>query len=207
VLDLESPTLALVFCRTRLEVDELAERLVGRGYRVASLHGGMGQAERDRVMARARAGTVDLLVATDVASRGLDIPTVDLVVNVDVPAMPSDYIHRVGRTARAGRAGHAVTLVTQYDVELLGQIETAVLGGTRLRPLPGVSEADVLPRLSRVAVALELAKARLAESGIADALAVKKARRWRGTEDPQKQRRVPGVGRDGRGAEKGGGGS
>ncbi|MCL4698578.1 MAG: DEAD/DEAH box helicase, partial [Burkholderiaceae bacterium] len=81
VLDLESPTLAIVFCRTRLEVDELAERLVGRGYAVEALHGGMGQHERDRVMKTARANAVDLLVATDVAARGIDIEHLTHVVN------------------------------------------------------------------------------------------------------------------------------
>jgi superfamily II DNA/RNA helicase len=107
---------------------------------------------------------------------------VDLVVNVDVPALPSDYVHRVGRTARAGRPGRAVSLVTQYDVELVHAIEGAVLAGVPLRllrhPGGGLSEDAVLPRLGRVAAALELAKARLAESGITDALAVRKKRRW-----------------------------
>jgi len=125
VLDLESPTLALVFCRTRLEVDELAERLVGRGYRVASLHGGMGQAERDRVMARARAGTVDLLVATDVAARGIDIDHLTHVVNFDVPSSPEAYVHRIGRTGRAGREGVAISLVEPRGHRLLRNIEQA----------------------------------------------------------------------------------
>jgi ATP-dependent RNA helicase DeaD len=125
VLDLESPTLALVFCRTRLDVDELADRMSGRGYRVASLHGGMSQAERDRVMGRARAGTVDLLVATDVAARGIDIDHLTHVVNFDVPSSPEAYVHRIGRTGRAGREGVAITLVDPRAHRLLRNIEQA----------------------------------------------------------------------------------
>ncbi len=88
VLDLESPTLAIVFCRTRTEVDELAEKLRGRGYQAEALHGGLSQDQRDRVMKRVRAGSVDLLVATDVAARGLDVEHLSHVVNFDVPASP-----------------------------------------------------------------------------------------------------------------------
>ena len=125
VLDLESPTLALVFCRTRLDVDELADRLSGRGYRVASLHGGMSQAERDRDMSRARGGTVDLLVATDVAARGIDIEHLTHVVNFDVPSSTEAYVHRIGRTGRAGREGVAITLADPRAHRLLRNIEHA----------------------------------------------------------------------------------
>ena len=125
VLDLESPTLAVVFCRTRVEVDELADRLGGRGYRVASLHGGMSQQERDRVMAKARACAVDLLVATDVAARGIDIEHLTHVVNFDVPSSPEAYVHRIGRTGRAGREGVAITLVDPRAHRLLRNIEQA----------------------------------------------------------------------------------
>ncbi len=123
VLDLESPTLALVFCRTRIDVDELADRLVGRGYRVESLHGGMSQVERDRVMKRARGNLLDLLVATDVAARGIDIDHLSHVVNFDVPASPESYVHRIGRTGRAGREGVAITLVDPREHRLLRNIE------------------------------------------------------------------------------------
>ena len=123
VLDLESPTLALIFCRTRLDVDELADRLVGRGYRVESLHGGMSQIERDRVMKKARGAMLDLLVATDVAARGIDIDHLSHVVNFDVPASPESYVHRIGRTGRAGREGVAITLVDPREHRLLRNIE------------------------------------------------------------------------------------
>jgi ATP-dependent RNA helicase DeaD len=144
VLDLESPTLALVFCRTRVEVDELAERLVGRGYRVASLHGGMGQPERDRVMARARAGTVDLLVATDVAARGIDIDHLTHVVNFDVPSSAEAYVHRIGRTGRAGREGVAISLVEPRGHRLLRNIEQATKQKIAIATVP--SPMDVKAR-------------------------------------------------------------
>jgi ATP-dependent RNA helicase DeaD len=134
VLDLESPTLAIVFARTRTEVDELAEKLRGRGYQVEALHGGLSQDQRDRVMKRVRGGAggkgkagkgagVDLLVATDVAARGLDVEQLSHVVNFDVPASPESYVHRIGRTGRAGREGVAITLVEPREHRLLRNIE------------------------------------------------------------------------------------
>ena len=109
ILDLEAPAAAIVFCRTRIEVDELAETLNGRGYRAEALHGGMTQEQRDRVMKRLRAGTADLLVATDVAARGLDIEQLTHVVNYDVPSAPDAYVHRIGRVGprRAARASRS----------------------------------------------------------------------------------------------------
>ena len=110
ILDVEAPTAAIVFCRTREEVDTLTETLNGRGYRAQALHGGMSQEQRDRVMGRLRGGTADLLVATDVAARGLDIDSLTHVVNYDVPSAPESYVHRIGRVGRAGREGVAITL-------------------------------------------------------------------------------------------------
>jgi ATP-dependent RNA helicase DeaD len=103
VLDVESPSAAIVFCRTRDEVDRLTESLNGRGYRAEALHGGMSQEQRDRVMLRLRNGTADLLIATDVAARGLDIEQLTHVINYDVPSAPDSYVHRIGRVGRAGR--------------------------------------------------------------------------------------------------------
>ncbi|KAB1902989.1 DEAD/DEAH box helicase, partial [Micromonospora sp. AMSO1212t] len=97
VLDVESPTAAIVFCRSREEVDRLTETMNGRGYRAEALHGGMSQEQRDRVMGRLRSGTADLLVATDVAARGLDVEQLTHVVNYDVPSAPESYVHRIGR--------------------------------------------------------------------------------------------------------------
>ncbi len=123
VLDLESPALALIFCRTRTEVDSLAQTLSGRGFRVEALHGGMSQDQRDRVMRKVRGGTVDLLVATDVAARGIDIEKLSHVVNFDVPSSPDDYIHRIGRTGRAGRTGVAITFAEPREHRMLRAIE------------------------------------------------------------------------------------
>jgi ATP-dependent RNA helicase DeaD len=123
VLDVEGPAAALVFCRTRNEVDELTETLKGRGYRAEALHGGMDQSQRDRVMSRLRAGTADLLIATDVAARGLDIDHLSHVVNYDVPSAPETYVHRIGRIGRAGREGVAITLAEPREHRLLKNIE------------------------------------------------------------------------------------
>ena len=123
ILDVEAPTAAIVFCRTRHEVDQLAETLNGRGYRAEGLHGGMSQEQRDRVMGRLRAGTADLLVATDVAARGLDVEQLTHVVNYDVPSAPEAYVHRIGRVGRAGREGVAITLAEPREHRLLKNIE------------------------------------------------------------------------------------
>ena len=123
VLDLEAPTLALVFCRTRTEVDTLTATLSGHGFRAEALHGGMTQDARDRVMKRTRAGSVDLLVATDVAARGLDIEHLSHVVNFNVPESPEAYVHRIGRTGRAGREGMAITFVEPREHRMLRNIE------------------------------------------------------------------------------------
>ncbi len=138
VLDVESPTLALVFCRTRNEVDTLGETLAGRGYRVEALHGGMTQDQRDRVMKRTRGGNVDLLVATDVAARGLDIEQLSHVVNFDVPASPAAYVHRIGRTGRAGREGVAITLLEPREHRLLRNIEQLTKQRIQVSTVPTV---------------------------------------------------------------------
>jgi len=123
VLDIEDPASAIVFCRTRGEVDQLSESLAAHGYRAAALHGGLTQEQRDRVMRRFREGTVELLIATDVAARGLDIENVSHVVNYDVPMSPDAYVHRIGRTGRAGRAGAAITFAEPRERRYLRNIE------------------------------------------------------------------------------------
>jgi ATP-dependent RNA helicase DeaD len=140
VLDVEAPTLAIIFCRTRIEVDSLAETLSGRGYNTEALHGGLSQEQRDRVMKRARTGAVDLLVATDVAARGLDIPQVSHVVNFDVPSEPAAYVHRIGRTGRAGREGAAITLAEPREHRMLRQFESATGEKIEIATVPTVLE-------------------------------------------------------------------
>ncbi len=162
VLDLEAPTAAVVFCRTRDEVDRLTETLNGRGYRAEALHGGMDQQQRDRVMGRLRGGSLDLLVATDVAARGLDIEQLTHVVNYDVPSAPELYVHRIGRVGRAGREGTAITLVEPREHKMLKTIERATGRPIAIEKLPTV--ADLRTRR------LELTRAALRESLLEDDL-------------------------------------
>ena len=140
ILDVESPTAAIVFCRTRHEVDALTETLNGRGYRAEALHGGLGQEARDRVMNRVRNGTSELLIATDVAARGLDIDTLTHVVNYDVPSAPETYVHRIGRVGRAGREGVAVTLAEPREHRLLGNITRVTRQPLPVEKLPTISD-------------------------------------------------------------------
>src|SRR5262249_18612177 len=125
VLDMETPAAAIVFCRTRVEVDELTEELNAHGWRAEALHGGFAPEQRDPVMRRFGGGKVALLVATDVAARGLDVDHVSHVVNYDVPTEPDAYVHRIGRTGRAGREGVAITLVEPREQRLLRSIQHA----------------------------------------------------------------------------------
>ena len=140
VLDMEAPTSAIVFCRTRTEVDELTETLGGRGYRAEALHGGLSQEQRDRVMRRFRDGASELLVATDVAARGLDIEHVSHVVNFDVPSSPDAYVHRIGRTGRAGREGVAITLAEAREHRLLRNIEQLTKRRISIESVPTVHD-------------------------------------------------------------------
>ncbi len=140
ILDVEDPAAALVFGRTRGEISDLAEALSGRGHDAAALHGGMSQEQRDRVMSRFRDGALDVLVATDVAARGLDIEHVSHVINFDVPSSPDTYIHRTGRTGRAGREGVAITLVEPREHRLLLNIEAATRRHLERATLPTLAD-------------------------------------------------------------------
>jgi ATP-dependent RNA helicase DeaD len=162
VLDVESPTAAIVFCRTREEVDQLTETLNGRGYRAEALHGGMSQEQRNRVMGRLRAGTADLIIATDVAARGLDIELLTHVINYNVPSAAEGYVHRIGRVGRAGREGVAITLAEPREHRLLKAIERVTKQKITSQTLPTV--ADLRARR------LELTIAGLRESLLADNL-------------------------------------
>ena len=141
ILDLADPTSAMIFCRTKVEVDEVTQALQGRGYAAEAIHGDLSQMMRDRVMARFRSGTATLLVATDVAARGLDIESVSHVINYSLPNDPESYVHRIGRTGRAGRSGEAISLVTPRERRLLRFIERHVGQRLELRRVP--SAADV----------------------------------------------------------------
>jgi ATP-dependent RNA helicase DeaD len=162
ILDVEAPNAAIVFCRTREEVDQLTETLNGRGYRAEALHGGMGQEQRDRVMSRLRAQTADLLVATDVAARGLDVEHLTHVVNYDVPSAPESYVHRIGRVGRAGREGVAITLAEPREHRQLKTIEKVAGATISVQTVPTV--ADLRARR------LDLTRAALRESLLGDEL-------------------------------------
>ncbi|ARK32830.1 DEAD/DEAH box helicase [Halalkalibacter krulwichiae] len=162
-MDIHSPELAIVFGRTKRRVDELSEALIKRGYRAEGIHGDLNQAKRDSVLRKFKGGLIDVLVATDVAARGLDISGVTHVYNFDLPQDPESYVHRIGRTGRAGKSGLAVTFSTpreidhvrtieqvskkkmtkvakpSYDEALRGQQEQAI---EQLRSLVGSNEAD-----------------------------------------------------------------
>jgi ATP-dependent RNA helicase DeaD len=140
VLDMEAPDAALVFCRTRNEVDQLTEKMNGHGYRAEALHGGMSQDQRDRVMNKLRTGTADLLIATDVAARGLDISRLSHVINYDVPNAPEAYVHRIGRVGRAGREGVAITLAEPREHRLLKSIETLTKRKIQIARVPTVAD-------------------------------------------------------------------
>ncbi len=115
VLDSQGQHKAIIFCSTKRGVDELTMHLQSRGYQADGLHGNLSQGQRDRVMGRFRTGGLELLVATDVAARGLDVDDVDMVINYDIPTDVENYVHRIGRTGRAGRAGQALTFVTARE--------------------------------------------------------------------------------------------
>jgi ATP-dependent RNA helicase DeaD len=162
VLDVEAPTAAIVFCRTREEVDEVTESLNGRGFRAEALHGGLSQDQRDRVMGRLRGGNTELLVATDVAARGLDVEQLTHVINYTVPSAPEAYVHRIGRVGRAGRTGAAITLAEPREQRMLKTIERLTGQRIALEKLPTVTDL----RARR----LELVRATVQEAMSADDL-------------------------------------
>lgn len=140
ILDIENPSSAIVFCKTRTDVDELTVVMNGRGFRAEALHGGMDQAQRDRVMGRLRDGTAELLIATDVAARGLDVDSLTHVVNYDIPSAPESYVHRIGRVGRAGREGVAITLATPRQKRLLQNIERLTKQTITIHKVPTVAD-------------------------------------------------------------------
>lgn len=136
LLDVEGPSLTLVFCHTKREVDEVAGKLQQMGYPAGAIHGDFTQSHRDEMMRRFKGGDIDVLVATDVAARGLDIPDVSHVINFSIPQDPEGYIHRIGRTGRAGKSGIAITLVTPRQYRQLRLIEQSAKTRIRKAKLP-----------------------------------------------------------------------
>lgn len=132
ILDIEKPQLTMVFCSTKRMVDTLSHKLRAYGYSADGIHGDLSQAQRDKVMSKFKDGKLKILIATDVAARGLDIPDVTHVVNYDIPENPEDYVHRIGRTARAGKTGKAITFVSKEEQHLVKAIE--MFGRTKIEP-------------------------------------------------------------------------
>jgi len=141
LLDMESPELAIVFGRTKRRVDELSEALQKRGYSADGLHGDLSQNQRDNVMRKFRDGSIDVLVATDVAARGLDVSGVTHVINFDLPQDPESYVHRIGRTGRAGKEGSAWSFVTPREIDHLNFIERVTRHRIPRKPMPTLADA------------------------------------------------------------------
>lgn len=141
LLDFYNPRQTLIFCNTKKMVDELADKLKGRGYFAEGLHGDLSQAQRDKVMNGFRSGTTEILIATDVAARGIDVDDVEAVINYDVPQDIEYYVHRIGRTGRAGRSGRSFTLVVGREIYKIREIENICNTKIKARRVP--SGADV----------------------------------------------------------------
>jgi len=154
ILDAEDPVAAIVFCRTRGGVDDLTDLLTARGYQAEALHGGLTQDQRDRVMGRLRSGATELLIATDVAARGLDVDLLTHVINYDLPMTPEAYVHRVGRVGRAGREGVALSLVEPREKRMLDAIEKLTGGQVAVEPILTLTDVRRM-RLDRTRRALE----------------------------------------------------
>lgn len=185
-------------CNNALRVTLLLRNL---GFRAVCLHGQLSQAKRLGALNKFKAGQRNILVATDVASRGLDIPNVDMVLNFDIPSHGKDYVHRVGRTARAGKAGRSVAFVTQYDVEAYQRLEALI--AQKLPEFPA-DEQTVLILLERVNEAQRLAVRELRELQAQDPK--NKKRKKGGGEDDEDGGDNAGHGEGGRDTKKGKGG-
>jgi ATP-dependent RNA helicase DeaD len=144
LIDMYNPKLSLVFCNTKKQVDELTEALQGRGYFAEGLHGDLKQQQRDRVMNSFRNGRTDILVATDVAARGIDVDDVEAVFNYDVPQDDEYYVHRIGRTGRAGRVGRAFTLIVGKEVYKLRDIMAYCKTKIKLQPIPSINDVTAV---------------------------------------------------------------
>lgn len=148
ILEVENFEGMIVFARTKSATEEVAEKLRARGYSAAAINGDIAQVQRERTVNQLKSGKLDILVATDVAARGLDVERISHVVNFDIPTDPESYVHRIGRTGRAGRTGDAISFVTPRERGLVRMIERATRQELTEMPLPSVDEVNVT-RLSR----------------------------------------------------------
>lgn len=159
LLDTEIDGKLIVFCRTKKGVDDLSIALSSRGYMAEGLHGDLSQPQRDKVMKKFREGTIEILIATDVAARGLDVDNITHVINFDIPQDPESYVHRIGRTGRAGNSGIAMTFITPREFRQLKLIERMINTKIHRRQLP--TAANVIERqrdqiISKMETVLEL---------------------------------------------------
>ena len=142
LIDVYSPKLAIVFCNTKKRVDDVTEQLLGRGYFADGLHGDLKQPQRDRVMQKFRNGAIEILVATDVAARGIDVDDVDIVFNYDIPQDEEYYVHRIGRTGRAGKSGMAFTFCVGKEIYKLRDIMTYAKTKIKHQLLPTLDDIE-----------------------------------------------------------------
>ncbi|PKL85141.1 MAG: RNA helicase [Ignavibacteriae bacterium HGW-Ignavibacteriae-1] len=140
IIDFEMDFYGLIFCRTKLDVDRVSTRLNDRGYQAEAIHGDISQSQREKVLAQLKSKRVNILVATDVAARGIDVQNLTHVINYSLPQDPESYVHRVGRTGRAGNEGTAITFVTRREVRNLSFIQKHSKTDIRKGKLPGIAE-------------------------------------------------------------------
>ncbi|MDO9576735.1 MAG: DEAD/DEAH box helicase [Candidatus Cloacimonadales bacterium] len=146
IIDVEKEFYALVFCRTKMKVDHVANALIDRGYDAAALHGDISQAQRERILEKFKKQRISILVATDVAARGIDIDSLTHVLNYSIPHDPESYVHRIGRTGRAGKQGTAITFITPSEYRQLMQIQRVSKSEIRKEMLPNVKDLIKLKR-------------------------------------------------------------
>ncbi|GLE01305.1 hypothetical protein PINS_up010135 [Pythium insidiosum] len=181
-----SQPLMMIFVSTCKMCELVGEIGNEMGTKCVTLHSVMSQNRRLAALGKFKSGLSRVLVSTDVASRGLDIPEVDIVINFDLPRDADDYIHRVGRTARAGRKGQSISLVTQHDIALLQNIEAKI--GKKMDDMEAQApEKDVLKLLNDVTTATRVAKMRLTERGFDDKVQSRKAKRLEQLEKKKKK--------------------
>ena len=168
LIDIYNPKLSVVFCNTKKQVDDLISELKGRGYFADGIHGDMKQAQRDRVMNDFRKGKTEILIATDVAARGIDVDDVDIVFNYDLPQDEEYYVHRIGRTGRAGRAGLAFSFVTGKEIYKLKDIERYCKTKIMARQIPSLDDV----KNTRIDNLFEQVRKTLEAGGLADMRAI-----------------------------------
>jgi ATP-dependent RNA helicase DeaD len=140
IIDMENDFYAIVFCRTKVEADEISSKLIDRGYAADALHGDISQFLRERILMKFRKKAINILVATDVAARGIDIKELTHIINYSLPQNPEAYVHRIGRTGRAGQKGTAITFVTPSEFRRLGFFQRITKADIKKREVPTVPE-------------------------------------------------------------------